>query len=516
MSNDHSFIEIKKLMSKLSSDEVKVTKKYLVAFDTNATKKYSASLKLFNILLKRPAYDKEKAKKALKKDLTDESFDRLILRLRDKLLNAYILDINYERKGVYSEWSVAMFEVRHKLMQAQSVLGRGIRDSALRLFNKIILKAKKFELYAELVETLYYKQQILSLTKGQKVYTTKYLSDIQFYERCGKAVYRARDFYFKYFKYADFTGLNTNKLELLTEAIAELQQEYTATRSANVGYFMYCLMMEYYLAMEDYNRTHKTGLKRLKLLEKSPAIYMKRRMGHAYSDLADNKLYLFDFKQSLEYALKAQEYYKKNSFDYIIVKEFEFYSHYYNGNLNKAENTLKELFRELKWEEVPFEYSKTQYFQACVMFLNRKFKESARCLQECKEIEKDLEGWNIGIRILSIINQLEIPDLDYADSKIQAMRKHIARIKELNPTRKRERIILKIFEALDRNSYNFTLTYEECKKDFEKLSSDKKGYRWEIKTPELIVFHKWFISHVRKEPYIFLIKSGEAQKVSQK
>ena len=107
-------------------------------------------------------------------------------------------------------------------------------------------------------------------------------------------------------------------------------------------------------------------------------------------------------------------------------------------------------------------------------------------------MEKDKEGWNIGIRILSILNHIELMQLDVADVEIESLRKHIERVREERSVRPRERKILRILIQLEKNSFEFPRVKEKCQDDLDLLASDQKDYCWELKTHEMIAFHIWF------------------------
>lgn len=447
----------------------------------------------------------EKARKIVSKEVDATSFNKLVLRLSNKLLESLLLDINVNHTDAYSDWYRNRLDLRKKIMQAFTIKGRGLDREAFALYDKIIKRAKEYELYDELLEVLYLKQQDLGLRLGKKEFE-KYLKEIKYYQRCKAAVYRAKNWRYRHFiEEVDNKGFKNEKLGLLTEAISDLQEEYRITKSANVGYYLYFLMMEYYMAYGYYKKSCETGLRLIELIESSPAIYMKRRLGHAYSDLADNELFIYDFDASLKHAKIAQNHYDPNEYDFEVAKEIEFKVHFYKGDIKRASDTINELLRNIQRENTPFQHDKRVYLKACVLFVQQKFKDSYKLLQKCIEIEQDQEGWNIGIRVLSILNLVEMVDLDFADARIEAMRKHIERIKELKPVRKRDIIILKILRQLEKESFDFKTVYKKCKKNFDKLESNREDYWWKVKSPEMIVFHKWFEAKVKNEPYQFSI-----------
>lgn len=496
-----SFADLKEVINALKPEEIEVAKKFIVAFDSNITKNQSKSLKLFKVLVEHPNIDKDGARKMTSKNVNERSFDKLVLRLKDKVLESLTLDINTNRKGSYSELYKTVFDVRKKIMQAHIIFGRGMNKTAFKLYDKIIVKAKKYELYDELLEVLTYKQLDFGLRFGKKEFD-KYSKEIAFYEQCKNSAYMARNWYYRHFiEEIDFTGVNSKNLEMLNHAIAELEEKYRLTQSANVGFYLYFLMMEHFLVQGDYEACVNTGHQLISLIENSPAVYTPMRLGNAYTDLADNELFLRHFDSAIKHAQVASEHFLPNSYNYEVAVETEFRAHFYNNDFDHSMAVISRLLEQSKPTRSPFQYSKRMYFKACVMFLMGEFKQSYQLLQSTREMEKDKEGWNIGIRILSILNHIELMLLDVADVEIESLRKHIERVREDRAVRPRERKILRILIQLEKNSFDFPRVKEKCQDDLDLLASDQKDYCWELKTHEMIAFHIWFQCKVDNTNY---------------
>lgn len=513
--NTTNFNQLKILINCLTAGEISTAKKFLVAFDSNVTRNKNKGQKLFKLIVNRPHVKIEKAKKAISADVDERSFDRQIIRLKEKILESLLLDINTTKKEVYSKWEIARMDIRKKLLQGYIIYGRGLYKEGQRVFDKVIEKAKEFELYNELVESLYVKQQELGLRQGKKAYEG-FTEEISFYKRCADAVYKAKDWYTRYFiEEVDYNGLNSDRVGLLTEAIADLQEEYKVTKSDNVLYRLYFLMIGYYLALEDYEESYKINLRLIDLIKKSEAICTPRRLGIAYSDLADNDMFLFEFDRAIKNAMIAQSYYINRGYNYQVAKEIEFKSYYYKGDFKNALKTIEQLISLTDKEDAPFQFNKRIYFRAVIYFLLGKYQESYSELQNIKEIEGDKEGWNIGVRLLSIQNLIELSLLDNADNMIEAMRKHIERIRRDKNVRERDEVILKLLIQLEKSSFDFEKVKRENKQEFDLLDIHK-DYRWQVKTPEMIVFQDWFNAKLNGKTYQFSLPSSAIKEMEAK
>ena len=140
----------------------------------------------------------------------------------------------------------------------------------------------------------------------------------------------------------------------------------------------------------------------------------------------------------------------------------------------------------------PFLFSKRAYLYAALKSYQGEIKKSNELLHDVKEIERDKEGWNLGNRVLTIINRIEENDFESADLKVLSLEKFIKRILKFRHVRKRDVIILRILIKLINESFDFEKVYLQRKKYFDLLESEDPEYAWKIKSPELIIFHDWF------------------------
>ena len=159
----------------------------------------------------------------------------------------------------------------------------------------------------------------------------------------------------------------------------------------------------------------------------------------------------------------------------------------------------------------PFLTSKRSFLLASILVLNKRNHEAHKVLQDTKEIEKDKEGWNLGLRILSIINQLETEKLDLVDLNIESLRKHIERTIKMKAVRKRDVIILKLLAKLSRQGFNFRQEWKKNQKYFDLLASNDPEYRWEMKSPEMIIFHRWFEAKVQGKEYDYVLRPPQEE-----
>ena len=503
---ENSTISIKDLIKGLSNEEINSIRKYLNCFDETFGNTKTKTANLFDLLISDENLSpKEIINLLYTNPSSEDAFDKLSKRLSEKIHECLLLDVNVERKDVYPDYIKASIDVRKKIMQANIMLGRGLFNDNNDIFDKIILKARKFELYTELVEVLYLKQRYLGFRKG-KVEFDKITDDICFSEKSRDAINKALNYYYQLIINKDFSSINQVDRNLFEESIIELQNLYKFTKSANVGYYLHLIEFEFYQLNGQYHEAKLVSLKLVDLIQENPSIYMKRRLGSAFVRLSENELHTCDFKEAALHARLAQDYFHKNTINHNIARETEFFSYFYQGNLEKAEKIINGLVEDSKNIHSEFRHAKQAFWAANVAFLLNKKKETVNLLNQTKEIDKDKEGWNIGVRILSIMNQIESDGTDLAESQIENMRKHIERTMKMKEVRPRDITILRILNELVSQSFDFQAVWKSRKQMFEQLASFEGDQAWTINSHEMVLFHEWFKAKALQSEYPLAIQ----------
>ena len=128
--DSNTFVGLKELARILKKEEISIAKKFLIAFDSNVTRQTSKALKLFKLVLNKPEITREKAKKSVSKEISEDSFDRLVVRVKNKLLESLILDVNIRKKDAYPDWYRNKIELRKKILAVIPLMGRGWEKEA--------------------------------------------------------------------------------------------------------------------------------------------------------------------------------------------------------------------------------------------------------------------------------------------------------------------------------------------------------------------------------------------------
>ena len=95
-----------------------------------------------------------------------QSFRRLLNRFKSKLYESLTLDVNIYRPESYAESTQYRIELRKLVIYFTALRGKLINQEFVRLMERAIYLAKKYELYYDIVNLLNAKIEILSFVSS--------------------------------------------------------------------------------------------------------------------------------------------------------------------------------------------------------------------------------------------------------------------------------------------------------------------------------------------------------------
>jgi hypothetical protein len=480
----------KSLIGKLKREEIKSLLKYLRYYQDSKDESKGKGIQLVESVISDPTCSFKDLQIVLYGKENYHAFNKLLNRTKDKIYEVLLFDQNLT-KHYYSERNRAVFDIRKKLLQSEILLLREINDDLDAFQNKIISKAKEYEIYDSLIEALHSKQRFMVLNGGKKI-VEKIEKEIQYFEKSRLKVQRTRNTWIRIGAIISQSTSPKDYLNILIEQIKIVKQDYEETNSATIGYYYFFMDVEWHQINHLYKEAETILYRLLKLLISNVSIYTKERHSNILVNLANNEIHLQDFTTAIVNINLAQKYFDSKSANLNVAKEVEFFARFYKNELKESEAIISEIYNSSRSNNTPFLYSKHAYLYASLLTLKGDFNKSNELLLDVKEIEKDKEGWNVGKRILSIINRIELNDFENVDLKVLSFEKFIKRILKFRHVRKRDVIIVRILLKLINESFDFEKVFHQRKKYFELLESSDPEYGWKIKSPELIVFHEWF------------------------
>jgi hypothetical protein len=474
---------LKSTLLKLNKREVNSLITFLNSHRKRSKDEVMKSIQLVKLLLKKKNQTSNEIQRILYGKNNYHAFNKLIIRLRDKILEIIILDLNLLNPE-YGKRNAAIFEIRKKSLQSEIMLLRGMTE--------------EYEIFDSLVTTLYTKQRYLGFRLGTSSFQ-KLKSEIEFYENNRDKSIAARKLCNYLKAKINFSANSFEYQNELNQAVIALKNDYEQTKSSTIGFYYYFL--DSVKDQDDIFLMQKKLAHLKEFLTNNPAILTSNRMGDVLVNIGTNEILLFNYENSINYFKDALYFYSGVPVNMISTKEEEFQALFYSNKISQAEKVIEEIYHSSRTTNTPFLYSKRACFFAWIKTFQGDFIRSNELLEDVKEIEKDKEGWSIGVRILTIMNSVELEQYEKADREIGKLKRHYSKTTSTKNIRKRNLVILEVLLELMKQGYDFRKAYKTQLRSFKLLESNREEYCWKIKSPELMIFHEWFKSKTENRPY---------------
>jgi hypothetical protein len=492
---NHNFRLFKELMGKLSYKELSQLKKKFETKIESSDRNKIKSKKLLSFFLKNPEIQQIELEKKLYGITNKEAFDKLIERAIEKI-DEVIIDFSRDSISVYSERNYYFFYLKRKLLIIQMRLLRGIDFDIDNQLEKIISIAKKYELYDAMIDALLAKQRSLVLRNKSKA--TQVQNLILKYEEIRRKVQDARNIWTKLSVQMVHFASYANYQEELILSIKTLKDYYRQTESFTIGFYYLFLVVALKQGEEDYKAAEFYLNKMLALVMNNKSVYTNLKHIDILVNIANNKILVKNFSSAISFILRAKQLFKSTDLNNSVVSEIEFIARFFNKEYDVAEQAIKEICNVCRSNGEAYMLSRFAFYYACLKTNQGEISKSNELLLEVKEIDKDKGGWNLGKRILTIINGIESEDYEGVELKVLSLEKFIKRISKTSYVRKRDKIISRIFLKLINENFDFNKVYTKRKEYFDLLEGNDPEYAWKIKSPELIVFHEWFKKKIQE------------------
>lgn len=439
-----------------------------------------------------------------KKEITDEDIvketktvspSHLKTNLFNKVLESLTLDKYITNTDFFSDSDIYSFTLRKKILIAKislRTINPGKTATIHELLDEIITKSKEYELYDIVVDGLNTKKYFTGIRTGSSEFE-KINEELEFYNYCFKALYNAVDNYYRLILNNDFvkTFSKNEIIKHLKSSIEIMENDYKKTKSGQINYYLHIIRFGLNEQKKEFEEAIKECNKLISILKKNKSVFRNERMGFAHTNLCQFKTFLGKYSEAIKDAKISQKYYLPDSFNYAVSKEQEFYTNLYSENYREAEKCLITLLNHPKIDSGEFRKSKFIYYQACIHFADKNFKEALILLNESLEIEKDKARWNISLRILNIMIFIEMNKIDEAFSSLESLRKYMERTGKTDEVSKRDVLIVKLLREMQKNGFEYDQDNTSTSKMIKQLSEKDSDTSWEYFSSELIPFHEW-------------------------
>ncbi|MEW6470363.1 MAG: hypothetical protein AB1458_15720 [Bacteroidota bacterium] len=508
--------ELFSMIHSLEKPQVKILRSYLTYMSVRKDKS-NRYLQLLDLLLagKKTCPSDEECARRLYGQAAGESLDKLKRRLRAKIMDVLTMDININRKDSMDEVDNASARVRKKLLQFQ-VLYRlqGNLPYNKQLLEDVITESKKFEIYEPLVSALGYRKYFSGFCRGLSDFK-RINKEIAFYEYANIAVKRANDLYYQLMMWDSFSKEQNieRKQDFISKCILELKKDFQYTKSASIGYYLKFMEMAYFDNYKEYASAHSAGLELLNFVRSNRAICRKQRIGVLLGNLGHYNIYLGKYHEAALDFQNAQQYFPSGSANIPVSREMELNAWFLANDIPKAEETAATLLKSPVQSQGDFRMAKYRYYYANVLFRKGDHKGALKELSRRFEISRDKAGWEVGVRVLTILCNIELQRFDEAALLAENLRKHTERWGK-SEMRQRDKLIVRLLGMYAQKGFLKDGLPASFYAGLEQLAGGDKKYAWEPLTPELIPFHEWIMGRLNLRQVVR--KAAEAKRLPAK
>ncbi len=468
-----------KIISELSSSEVEDVRQ----------------VKLFNYLIdKKNDIENEELIATL---VGTKNISSLKNELIEKISEALTLNRHIHKNDDFNEQFVIKYKLKKNLLFL-NIIGRpNIKSRTLyitTLCSNIVNTAKKNEFFDVLIEVLTFQKFYYGIRSSKEEFD-KINKEMEFYNKCYDSVFNAADCYHSIILNNDLikTYSNESRLEYVNKSIKQIEKDYKLTKSYQVLYYLQILKFAYFEEIRDYKKAIKECEKLIDILKENRIIYTKERLSYANENLARYFAFEGNYKKAIKTVELAQDSYNENSFMYLISKESEFYLLFYNQDFEKALVATNFMIAHELSDSGKFRRDKFIFYKACVYFSQNKIKESSELIRSSLEIEKDKSGWNVQLRLLSIMIFIEQDKIDEISFAIDSLRKYIERAASDSEIeiRERDKVILILLREWEKAGFTANISKTKIPSILIQLDEKEKPHSWAHFGNELIPFHTW-------------------------
>jgi hypothetical protein len=485
----------------LRQEEVDICKRYLKAFNRRGTTD-THFLKLFEAILndENGTCDEENIKAFVHENISGQAFRKLYFRLKQKVLDVILMDINIDRNGAYTERAKIKLLINKRIAQAHVLHTRSLIGIACVMYESIIEDGTTFEFWEEVLQAQRLKMGLIGLSKGRRAYE-KESSKLNSYLAIYQAVLFAERKYNDIGLVINFRLWNQQDTEKLKNDISELYTLLEVTNSKTVELFIRYLEAHYYQVNNQFEKAD-IHLKRIAHLTKNEkAVATLTRYSSSIINLAQNTLYMGQYTVAFRQASEALKLNTKKHITSLFCVELQFFACFYQQEYFKARIVITKGINNAEDSYWHYQKGKLTYYLACCCFASGDYQSVDNLLNEINPIEEDKEGWNIAIRLLLILNNIERRKLDLASDRIETTRKLMNTIRKRSKMRKRTEIVFSVLKVLEKSSFNFQSSKADVSIFLAQLESNNEENKWQILSWELIIFHEWFACKIKNEPF---------------
>lgn len=441
-----SLNRLQRLVNTLDQNEVNTAQKFL---DFHSASKQKTQVKeLLNQSVRNEKINRKNYR-------NNEVLRKVSEELSKKIHESLILDSQIDKQHGYPLQIRKIIKLNKLYIQALVLEEKGLDLNALKLIERIVIQAKEYELYDELLKALYWKRNYYGI-RSQEAYE-QVNKEVNTYES-HRAIKHLADK-----KIADL--VYRKNIIAITDSIEELNFYNDKIKSKYVAYVISYLQFLFNEEENDQVACNRLLNKMLKMVKNTPLLNSNKRFFSLQLDLNRNLVLLEKHEKAQALNSKICNALKIGSKQYMLCKELGYFNAYLKGDYSLASKQIENLVNEKSGST---HHKNTYYLMlAFSEYQLKQFESTQKCLEKVHFLPSEVY-LNFEKRIIEAFNSIRLQEYDCADKLIEALRKYATRHPELK-REKRLKLISSLLIALRSKSYNFKLVKQKCARKITEL-----------------------------------------------
>jgi hypothetical protein len=486
------FNDVKLIIAGLNKEEIRLAKKYLNFNQRDADD--TLLTKLFSKIIENPNLDSDSARLFMKESVS--AFEKLCSRLVEKLNYMVVSEFNMTGSSPIAFKTRMEWEMQNKYILAQIQLARGNTELSINFLDSAISIGEGIENYSELTKATQLRTEILSIRGNKKLYEAA-IKRIDFYRKCANLLADTTDRYTKLATDAhSLTG--QYKIEDWDVELSKIRAAQEYSKSNLILYYYYKLMQTYCILKNDYTENEKYAYQLLKLIKNIPLLNKQQFLGIGNLFVSQANIYVGNYDLANQYCILAREHFSRNTYNYFLTEELEFYIHYYSNEFDKAENAIYRIKRNEDYCIADSVKYQIEFLLAACLFAKKEYNEAQRVLLKINLIQQEKVSWNFAMRTLQAMIYIETDSYDDLLRHLSTYERDLMRVQKKQQVRKRELLIWKLFNTWAKTQ-SFSETIELRKDELSLMQTNETEYCWQKHGHELVAVDKWFFIKANAE-----------------
>lgn len=493
---DH-YDEVREIFNAMYGSEREKTHLFISTFDRNSSRTISKQLKMLQLWMEDPDISREAAMDKL--DMADEQYqvNKFFTKLKDKVLEALLLEINLVRSNIYSESFKMQADTRKKLTAGRIFISRGLIANAERLMEEVLLRCKRYELYEEAAEAVRLLQQTVGLERGRRTFR-RLGKNVKAYQELAEHKRIAEDWYTRYEMELQRKNPVNDSEAVLKKGLAQLEKLTAEIQSDTINYFYLYLKYNFEINKQKYELAQKTLKSLATLLENSVAVNNTQRLLLVWKVQGEVELRQGNYVAAEEIYKKYVEQLSPYSRDHFTATKYYLRSKMYLHKYDEVQAIALRMLEVETPEEFQAERDEIRYLLASANFQQKLYPQVLTSVEQISDNSNSLlNQYRLTLGAMAALELLHNGDSTMYDTACQ----FAFRLKNIRPDRRRDKVINRLMLKTRMFEFTYDRVYRRNTSDFNLLESDDENLIWEPNGYEFVPFNEWFDQMLRKTGY---------------